>query len=69
MGMELRRDWDIGIQLPAEDGAARTLPHPAPVAKTSRASKLLVVALAATITLCWMAFLCSVIVGFARSLF
>jgi hypothetical protein len=69
MGVELRQDWNVDVRPVAEGGAVRTMPHAAPATKINRAGKLLVVALAAAITLGWTAFLCSLIARFAGSLF
>ena len=67
MGMELRHDWNTGVQLAPGSATPGTVEPSAP-AKTNRAVKMFIVAAAAAATLMWTAFLCYLIAALVRSL-
>jgi hypothetical protein len=67
MGMELRHDWNTGVQLAPGSATPDTVGRSAP-AKTNRTAKMLIVAVAAAATLMWTAFLCHLIAALVGSL-
>jgi hypothetical protein len=68
MGMELRHDWNTGVQLAPGSATPDMVGPSAPPAKTNRTVKMLVVAVAAAATLMWAAFLCYLIAALVGSL-
>jgi hypothetical protein len=68
MGAELRHDWNLAAPHVPEVDTARVVVLAART-KSSRKGKMLLVALAAAITLIWAAFLCTLMARLVGSLF